>query len=400
MTRLPNPGSDSGTWGTILNNFLRVEHNSDGTLKRSGDITTALQTAQSAYEKPSSGIPSSDLSSSVQTSLTKADNAPTTLGQLTDVTTGGATNSQVLSYNSGTSKWTPATVSSTVINDASASTKGILQLSGDLTGTANSPAIANGAITSAKIANSTIIDSNISSSANIAQNKIANLASDLSSKADDTAVVHTTGTETITGAKDFTGGITVNGTNIIVATDARLTDNRTPLDNSVSVGKISSNNPASSGNVLTYNGTTLTWQTPTSAVNSVNSKTGTVTLTASDVGAVSATGGGKETSATPTASGASTTVDLGNGNVQLLTLSASTTISLAGATAGVACSLSLYIQQDATGSRLITWPGSIKWPGGAAPTLSTGANKIDLIVLETLDGGTTWYGSLAGADFR
>ncbi len=33
MARLPIPGGDDGTWGDILNNFLSIEHNSDGTQK-------------------------------------------------------------------------------------------------------------------------------------------------------------------------------------------------------------------------------------------------------------------------------------------------------------------------------------------------------------------------------
>lgn len=33
MARLPIPGSDEGAWGDILNNFLSIEHNSDGTQK-------------------------------------------------------------------------------------------------------------------------------------------------------------------------------------------------------------------------------------------------------------------------------------------------------------------------------------------------------------------------------
>jgi hypothetical protein len=33
MTRLPTPGSDDGTWGNVLNDFLDVEHNTDGTLR-------------------------------------------------------------------------------------------------------------------------------------------------------------------------------------------------------------------------------------------------------------------------------------------------------------------------------------------------------------------------------
>lgn len=115
---------------------------------------------------------------------------------------------------------------------------------------------------------------------------------------------------------------------------------------------------------------------------------------------VTVTGGGKETTASATASTTATTVDLTNGNVQTVTLGSNTTFTLTGATNSVACSLSLYLKQDGTGSRLVTWPSSVKWPGAAAPQLSTGANKLDLVVLETLDGGTTWYGSLAGADYR
>ena len=33
MARLPIPGADDGTWGDILNNFLSIEHNTDGTQK-------------------------------------------------------------------------------------------------------------------------------------------------------------------------------------------------------------------------------------------------------------------------------------------------------------------------------------------------------------------------------
>jgi hypothetical protein len=33
MARLPTPGSDDGTWGDVLNEFLSVEHNDDGSQK-------------------------------------------------------------------------------------------------------------------------------------------------------------------------------------------------------------------------------------------------------------------------------------------------------------------------------------------------------------------------------
>lgn len=38
MARLPQPGADNGTWGDVLNDFLSVEHNNDGTLKASGSL--------------------------------------------------------------------------------------------------------------------------------------------------------------------------------------------------------------------------------------------------------------------------------------------------------------------------------------------------------------------------
>ena len=43
MVRLPHPGGDDGDWGNILNDFLKVEHNSNGTLKKDALITGAQQ---------------------------------------------------------------------------------------------------------------------------------------------------------------------------------------------------------------------------------------------------------------------------------------------------------------------------------------------------------------------
>lgn len=40
MSRLPTPGGDAGTWGTVLNDYLSVSIDTDGTLK-SAAVTTA-----------------------------------------------------------------------------------------------------------------------------------------------------------------------------------------------------------------------------------------------------------------------------------------------------------------------------------------------------------------------
>ncbi|HSX06850.1 MAG TPA: glycosyl hydrolase family 28-related protein [Candidatus Saccharimonadia bacterium] len=47
MSRLPTPGSDDGTWGAVLNDFLSVEHNTDGTLKPSASLASKVSTTRS-----------------------------------------------------------------------------------------------------------------------------------------------------------------------------------------------------------------------------------------------------------------------------------------------------------------------------------------------------------------
>jgi len=91
-------------------------------------------------------------------------------------------------------------------------------------------------------------------------------------------------------------------------------------------------------------------------------------------------------------------IDYTAGGVVSMTLAvATTTLSFTNPPAtGKAGNLTLYITQDSTGTRLITWPVSVKWPGGTAPTLSTAVGAIDVITLTTLDGGTTWFGYVAG----
>ena len=108
------------------------------------------------------------------------------------------------------------------------------------------------------------------------------------------------------------------------------------------------------------------------------------------------TGGGKDVISVVAASGASQTLDLTSGNVHDVTLTANCTLTLSGATSGVACSMAVLLRQDGTGSRTVTWPASVTWVGGSAPTLQTGANTWDWAYLVTLDGGTTWFAQHAG----
>lgn len=105
MTRLPIPGSDDGTWGDVLNAFLSVAHAADGTLK-TGTVGT------------------SNLADSSVTTPKLA-------------TTGAPTSGQVLSYNGTGLAW----ASTAGTPDATNASKGVIQLAGDLGGTAAAPTV-------------------------------------------------------------------------------------------------------------------------------------------------------------------------------------------------------------------------------------------------------------------
>lgn len=86
-------------------------------------------------------------------------------------------------------------------------------------------------------------------------------------------------------------------------------------------------------------------------------------------------------------------IDWSTGNIQKLTLIGTTNFTFTNAVAGQ--SVTIFLTQDSTGSRLVTW-SAIKWVG-AAPTLSTGANRVDVVVV--LYDGTNYYGFIGGIGF-
>lgn len=86
--------------------------------------------------------------------------------------------------------------------------------------------------------------------------------------------------------------------------------------------------------------------------------------------------------------GATIAVDWNNSLIQAVTLAGSRTVTFANPKAGARYLIELT--QDGTGSRTITWP-TIRWEGGAAPTLTTTAGKTDLIFVYY--DGTDYFGS-------
>ena len=94
------------------------------------------------------------------------------------------------------------------------------------------------------------------------------------------------------------------------------------------------------------------------------------------------------------------TIDLTNGNVFELTLTGNCTYTFSNPPgSGIGGSFTLIQKQDGSGSRTVSWPASVDWAGGSGPTISSGANDVDVFTFVTTDAGTTWYGFTAGQDF-
>jgi hypothetical protein len=58
----------------------------------------------------------------------------------------------------------------------------------------------------------------------------------------------------------------------------------------------------------------------------------------------------------------------------------------------------LEVIQDATGGRTMTWPASFNWGAAGAPTLSTAANKVDLVTLYCRDAATPKFRAVFNKD--
>jgi hypothetical protein len=100
-----------------------------------------------------------------------------------------------------------------------------------------------------------------------------------------------------------------------------------------------------------------------------------------------------------TSSSNAVTMDCSTGNSFYHLLTENTTVTLSNPSpTGKLCQIVIRIQQDgAGGAYTVTWPGSVTWAGGTAPTVSTGNDAVDKFTLTTDDAGTSWYGEFGQA---
>ena len=113
-------------------------------------------------------------------------------------------------------------------------------------------------------------------------------------------------------------------------------------------------------------------------------------------GVVSFDNGTIEEVTTVTSSSNAATINLRDGNLFEHDLTENVTYTFSNpAASGRASSFVLKVIQDSS-ARTITWPSSVDWPAATAPTLTTTNNGVDVFVFFTIDGGTTYYGFVAG----
>ena len=244
------------------------------------------------------------------------------------------------------------------------------------------------------------------------------------------AIVGTTDTQTLTnktisgasntlsniGNSSLTNSsITVNGTAISLGGSGTVTATAT---NALTIGTglsgTSYNGSAAvtiaiDSTVATLTGVqTLTNKTLTTPVISSISNTGTLTLpTSTDtlVGRATTDTLTNKTLTNPTVtnyvetpysanSGTAITLDLTNGTVQIITLTGNATVTMPTAVSGK--SFIMYLKQDATGSRSVTW-STVKWAGGTAPTITGTASRMD--IYSFFSDGTNWYGVTVGQNY-
>jgi len=129
MSRLPIPGDDNGTWGTVLNDFLGVAHKSTGPLKDDSVTSLALDPA-------------------VRASLAKADTALQTVTK-SDVSLGNVDNTSDLGK--------PISTATQTALNAKLATTGLDAATAALIGTSSSTATAINSKISTATAGSTAI---------------------------------------------------------------------------------------------------------------------------------------------------------------------------------------------------------------------------------------------------
>lgn len=113
--------------------------------------------------------------------------------------------------------------------------------------------------------------------------------------------------------------------------------------------------------------------------------------------AANGSGGSGDTASSATWSTATPTISIATADVWDITISHNITGLTITPTAANVQTVSLFLNQDGTGNWTFpssAWPGSVTWLAGGPPVINPAASSLTLVVLETYNAGSTWYGSV------
>ena len=183
--RLPVPGSDDNAWGTILNDFLVVAHNSDGTLSNTGILATKADDSAVVHNTGNESIAGikTFTTSPVVPVTPLANNQAASKAYVDSTASSGAPNATTgtpgLVQLGGDLGGSGTVYTAPVISDNAITTSKIIanavttaKIANNAIGTTQ---LATGAVTTNEIADGTITNTDISASAGIAKSKLASL---------------------------------------------------------------------------------------------------------------------------------------------------------------------------------------------------------------------------------
>ena len=105
-----------------------------------------------------------------------------------------------------------------------------------------------------------------------------------------------------------------------------------------------------------------------------------------------------ETNFTATVTGNAITLSLANGTFQTITtMVGANAVTLPAVGAGKSLTVQVLYASTPTTLTFATPSGSLKWPGGTAPTATLTNTKVDIYAF--ISDGTNWYGVQSGANF-
>ena len=369
------------------------------------EVTTAVN---ASYTKPSTGIPSTDLASAVQTSLGKADSAvqsvsstsitdASTTGKAVLVATDAATARTALGVSYGTSSGTVAqgndsrfSPASTAISDSTATGRALLTTT-DASTARTTLGVAYGT------SSGTVAQGNDSRITGAEQTSAKNTANGYCGLDSSGTVASAQLPSFVDDVLEYTNLAGFPGTGstgkIYVALDTGKVyrwSGSVYVEISPSPGSTDS---VTEGSTNLYYTNTRADARITAAIGvTVASLTGTETLTSKTLTNPTVNNYTEGVVAIGTVSSAST-ISLTSGTVQTATLTASTACTFTMPTATAGKSFVLMLKQAAsTGNGTATFTG-VKWGTAGAPTITATAGKMD--ILSFFSDGTNWYGSVA-----